>query len=104
MLGSNNFMTDYSVKQIDSYRVYCLSGFGMLAYFLLYHGTLAFQLYQKKGHIWSKADSYYFTEVSNSNGSPTFKLKTAMVKLILVRYASSICANINNIFIFRTAI
>ena len=41
MLGSNNFMTDYSVKQIDSYRVYCLSGFGMLAYFLLYHGTLA---------------------------------------------------------------
>lgn len=42
MLGSNNFMIDYSVKQIDSYRVYCLTGFGMLAYFLLYHGTLAF--------------------------------------------------------------
>lgn len=104
MLGSNNFMTDYSVKQIDSYRVYCLSGFGMLTYFLLYHGTLAFQLYQKKGHIWSKGDSYYFTQVSNSTGASTFKLKTAMVKLILVRYASSICANINNIFIFRTAI
>jgi len=40
--GSNNFMTDYSVKQIDSYRVYCLTGFGMLTYIMLYHGTLAY--------------------------------------------------------------
>jgi hypothetical protein len=69
LLGSNNFMTDYSVKQIDSYRVYCLTGFGMLTYFTLYHGTLAYKMKQKKGYFWSRRDSYYFTEVSDLDGN-----------------------------------
>jgi hypothetical protein len=54
MFGSNNFLTDYSVKALDSYRVYCLTGFGMLTYFTLYHLTQAIRLYKQKGYFWSR--------------------------------------------------
>jgi drug/metabolite transporter (DMT)-like permease len=105
-IGSNNFMIDYSVKQIDSYRVFCLTGFGMLFYFSLYHVTQAMQLYSKKGHFWSKEDSnYYLTEYYlGREEDKRYKINKKLVRLILLRYVCSLVANIFIVFIFRTAI
>lgn len=68
LLGSSNFLVDGSVRALgDSYRVYCLQGFGMLAYCMSYHLWQAVGLYTEKGRFWSRADSYYFRD-SKSGG------------------------------------
>ncbi len=107
LIGSYNFLIEYSVKQIDSYRVFCLTGFGMLFYFTLYHLTQAFALYRKKGYLWSKADSHYYQELVSLSGKESdknYELNWKMIRLISLRFLCSIFANIAVLFAFRTAI
>ena len=79
----------------------------MLFYFSLYHSTQAINLYRKKGHIWSKADSHYYQVVPSLSGRPSdnsYELNWKMVRLILLRYVCSLSANVAILFAFRTAI
>lgn len=35
--GTNAFLIEGTVKEVDTYRVFCCTGFGMVAYYLGYH-------------------------------------------------------------------
>lgn len=78
----------------------------MLFYFSLFHLTQGIKLYLKKGHIWSKADSHYYTAefYLGNEDSKRFVLNTKLVMLIFCRYLCSLFSQIGIIFAFRTAI
>lgn len=64
------------------------------------------KLYSLKGHLWSKEDSnYYITEYYlGREDEKRYKINFKLVRLIFIRYVCSIVANINIVFLFRTAI
>ena len=88
LFGSNNYIADYSIKLIDSYRVFCLTGFGMLTFFFGYHTYKALKLFKQKGYPWSRKDSFYF--ISAEDGS--YYLDYSILRLMLLRSASSLVA------------
>lgn len=101
LFGTHNYLMDLSVEKLDSnMRVFGLSGFAMVTYFLCYHTIQANKLQAKRGHLWSKEDSYYFVQEPFTK---EWVVDWKLIRLMSLRYMCSIGGNVTSVFMFSTA-
>lgn len=58
----NNFLTDYSVQQVQSLSATFITGFPFVVITIIFHATKAISLYSRKGVFFCKEESPYYRE------------------------------------------